>query len=197
MEAGDLLTIILVLAGVWYVLMPAWLRDVAVGGAADIVRAAWRAVAPLVRWLAYDVIVGRRAVNRSADAPPALLSTDEDADGDDRAVQPAPAPMGADGATAVQRARTDSTEGVGAAPGGGLDLTAEELVAVQKMLYAHRRALAFGQALSKTDAIKAGFGVGRSGSNPKYQRASAIYDSLLGEPEPAVKYPTLAAQREH
>lgn len=34
-------------------------------------------------------------------------------------------------------------------------------------------------------------------SNPRYLRASVIYDALLGEPEPAVKYPTLTAQREY
>ncbi len=65
MEWSDVVTIVLVLAGIWYILVPAPVRRAASAGfgpavhaAADHVRGMVRAVAPFVRWLAYDVLLG-------------------------------------------------------------------------------------------------------------------------------------------
>lgn len=71
MTLGDALTIGLVLLALWVFVVERYttlrLED-GVRLGADAVRAAWRRVAPLVRWVAYDVIVGRPSVNHIADA---------------------------------------------------------------------------------------------------------------------------------
>lgn len=65
-----------------------------------------------------------------------------------------------------------------------LHLNADEIVAVARMIKHNATAA----KPSKTSTIQAGFGVSRGGS-PLYQRASLIYDTLFGQPEPAVTTP--------
>jgi hypothetical protein len=48
---------------------------------------------------------------------------------------------------------------------------------------------------TKSGAIKAGWGLTRSGSDPRYARASQLYDLATRVPEPEEPYPTLAAKR--
>lgn len=72
-----------------------------------------------------------------------------------------------------------------------LALNADELAAVQKMIY-HKLTVA---RPSKSSTIQAGFGVSRGGSQ-LYQRASLIYDALFGQPDPAVETP-IARRRTH
>lgn len=82
MEWGDVLTIFLILAGVWYMLVPGFVRRTAAAGigpavhaAAEQVRGMVRAVAPAVRWLAYDVLLG---VKRSGHDGAVVLSSSTD-----------------------------------------------------------------------------------------------------------------------
>lgn len=80
MEWGDVLTIGLVLVALWVFvgerLTPYRLED-GVRLAADAVRAVARRVAPLVRWLAYDVIVGRKVSSDMEEDAPHVLSSSE------------------------------------------------------------------------------------------------------------------------
>ena len=78
MTLGDALTIGLVLLALWVFVVERYttlrLED-GVRLGADAVRAAWRRVAPLVRWVAYDVIVGRESVKDEAEPAPDVLSS--------------------------------------------------------------------------------------------------------------------------
>lgn len=191
---------LLVMGLVLWALIPRPIRVSLRGGLGPLVHAladGVRAIARPVWRGVYGVLCRLYGVDPSEDAGPVVTSSARDERPAFPAVHPAPAPIGAAAAPAVQSHRPPVTDGASPAPGAALALTEEELQAVQRMLYAWRRAQAFGDTLSKTDAIKAGWGLGRSGSNPRYLRASVIYDALLGEPEPAVKYPTLTAQRDY
>lgn len=70
-----------------------------------------------------------------------------------------------------------------------LHLNADEVVAVARMIKHNATAA----KPSKSATIQAGFGVSRGGS-AAYQRASAIYDILFGQPAPAIETP-LAGRR--
>lgn len=66
MEWSDVALIGLLLVGVWVIIiepLTSFRLEDGVRLLADLVRAAWRRAAPLVHWLAYDVIVGRERVN--------------------------------------------------------------------------------------------------------------------------------------
>lgn len=65
-----------------------------------------------------------------------------------------------------------------------LVLNADEIEAIGRMI----RHNATAAKPSKSSTIQAGFGVSRGGSSA-YVRASLIYDSLFGQPEPAVVTP--------
>jgi hypothetical protein len=51
------------------------------------------------------------------------------------------------------------------------------------------------QDKTKSGAIKAGWGLARSGTDPRYARASELYDLATRPPEPEKEFPTLAAAR--
>lgn len=87
MEWGDVLTIVLVLAGVWYIIVPRAVREglsPAVHALAEAMRAALRSCAPFVHWLAYEVIIGRKPVKDYADTSAALMSRSADDEGGSR-----------------------------------------------------------------------------------------------------------------
>jgi hypothetical protein len=65
-----------------------------------------------------------------------------------------------------------------------LVLNADEIEAVNRMIKHNTTAA----KPSKSSTIQAGFGVSRGGS-AAYVRASLIYDTLFGQPEPAVMTP--------
>lgn len=64
-----------------------------------------------------------------------------------------------------------------------LQLNAAEVSALHRMIEHNKTAA----KPSKSSTIQAGFGVSRGGSSA-YQRASLIYDTLFGPPQPAIKY---------
>ena len=78
MTLGDALTIGLVLLALWVFVVERYttlrLED-GVRLGVDAVRAGWERVAPLVRWVAYDVIVGRPSVKDEAEPAPDVLSS--------------------------------------------------------------------------------------------------------------------------
>lgn len=113
---------------------------------------------------------------------------DETADfqGSERTSNPGSVAFASDGTT--------RTPAFGSEPAGGFVLSAEEMIAIQKMNHYLLTNAQRGQAPSKSGAILAGFGLKRGGG-PRYMRAALIYDTIFGEPEPAIKYPTLAARR--
>lgn len=71
---------------------------------------------------------------------------------------------------------------------GELRLNADEIAAVRRMIEHKMTAV----KPSKSSTIQAGFGVSRGGA-ALYQRASLIYDTLFGSPEPVVQFRPLDA----
>jgi hypothetical protein len=101
-----------------------------------------------------------------------------------------------DGAEVARTPRTTRTPTFGSEPQDtGFVLSSEELIAVQKMIHYAITTSRRGQEPSKSGAIQAGFGLKRGGG-PRYIRAALIYDSLLGEPEPAIKFAPLNERKQ-
>lgn len=112
-----------------------------------------------------------------------------------------------DGSTAFTRDGTERTPEAEAEPGvqiqrlspadlqhiitalenrGYLCLTPEEQEAVRKIVYQTERQARFRIDRSKSGAIENGLSIRRGGSRA-YQRASKLYDALVGQPPPAVE----------
>jgi hypothetical protein len=135
-------------------------------------------------------------VKHSADNYPSVTSSKRDQDIEQVVVRTAPAPRPNDGAKACVPVETPRTEECDDAPLDALFLTTAEQVYVRRMVYTHGRTLAANKKPSKGAIIKEVTGYSKSGDpNSRYARYSLLYDTFLGEPEPAVTAPHLAAQQ--
>jgi hypothetical protein len=135
-------------------------------------------------------------VKHSADKYPAITSSKRDEGADRLGGCTAPAPALNPGAKPCAPERTPHTEECDDAPIDALLLSIAEQVYVRRMVYTYGRMLAANKKPSKGAIIKEVTGYSKSGDpNSRYARYSLLYDTFLGEPEPAVKAPHLAAQQ--
>lgn len=168
MQWSDLITITLVLLALW-TFIPRHVR-----------RAAWSGLAPGAAAL-LDSLHELATIARNAAAHVAyrgLLGVPVPADGthdDDE-----PEPLRSDEIPLPAAVEPPENRSVNLPE---LALNAIEVAAVQRMI-AHNKTAA---KPSKSSTIHAGFGVSRGGS-AAYTRASLIYDTLFGPPNPAVVY---------
>ena len=209
---GDIVTVVAVLLFLWtFVPKPARVFVRAHAGAliastahvaADMLHLLWQALTPL----AYRLVTGsvpadlaqvqREANRRRAAQQRAAL--DFGAYDDEQAEEPAaaggslPRPVEAGGA----RADAEKSGGAGGVEAQKDPVSApitEEEIAQLGAAIRHKHTAAKS---NKAECIKAGWGLTKSGSDPRYKRASYLFD-LATQPQPTPEpYPTISADRE-
>jgi hypothetical protein len=142
-------------------------------------------IAIIARWWENIQAWGLRLMSRyqgPGDAP------EEVQDEDITAVLNEPNEPANGGSGAFRRGEPSGTQG------SVLNLTANEVRAVQVIILRREREAMQGRKLSKSKAIMAAFGVKRGGTST-YERASEIYDALFTQPK-STRYITLDEHRQ-